>query len=642
MRRILVFVSVFLSLWLTLRAESATYYVSTSGDDSNSCSAAQAVGTAKRNPSNGAGCLSPGDTLYIRAGTYNVGLWSGPPGGNSESQRVTIAGYPPDGSRQAILNFFGNGNGLDLGAGQQYITFDNLVIDGSGVTNAVIKLTGTPTSGAHHINFTNGEIRRGGQGLQDGPTEGNQGILIGGPGSNLVSNMSIHDNGNSVRVHGIYVRAPNNIWEKNDIFGHAGFGIHNYEGSDEQANNNNISRGNRLHRNAVGLLLSYGQNQKAYNNVIYENTAWAVQSYAGSGHIFVNNTVYNNAQDAFNIGSDAIMCNNITFGNGNNNASGTSNLNSNPGLANPGAGDVHLNENATTAINQGTSSCQVSSLVTTDFYGNTRPVGGAWDIGAAEFGGTGPPTCPNGCTCTITPGVCDTPPVVTQEPIAWWKFDEGVGTTASDFTSGVARPQHTGTLVGGTTWTPGRVGSFAVQLDGVNDAVTIPDSVLTAWGADQSMCLWAQVANTTMIGSGNFKQTLVNLSADSTNGVRLAVNDVSTPPGQWWVTILAGGTKIAAGTSAAAFTNNNWVHLCYTLASSVLKLYVNSVQATTLTNDSFDPALANVLGGRDATTGNLGGMLDNVKIWSRALSAAEIVTEFGGAVGRISHRGMFK
>jgi Concanavalin A-like lectin/glucanases superfamily/Right handed beta helix region len=631
LRRGLVLVGVLLSLYLATSASSATYYVSTSGNDSNSCSAATSVGTAKRNPANGADCLSAGDTLHIRAGTYNVGTWNGPPSGTS-SARVTIAGYPPDGVRQAVLTFSGGGNGLVLESGSTWITFDNLVFQGTDLTSALIKFTG-----AQRIRFTNSEVYGGG-------TQGF--LLVGNSSNNEFLKLIVHNNGVKLNLdHGFYFSAPDNIIDGCEIYANPGLGIHFYsEPPHTNVNANNIVRNSYVHDNGCGILLSNGDNQKAYNNLVIHNTSCGFLHYDGFNGLFLNNTIYNNGGDAFDFRDDGfspVVCNNIILNNGSNSTSGASTTSNNitsgsVAFVNAGANDYHLAAGATNAIDKGTSGCSVSSNVTTDFEGIPRPVNGAWDIGAYEFGGTGT-ICPVNCTCTITPGVCD-PVVGEQNPVAWWKFDEGVGTTASDF-SGHA---HTGTLVGGTTWTPGRVGSFAVQFDGVDDAVTIPDSVLTSWSADQSICLWAQVVNPSLIGSGNFKQTLVNLSPDSSNGVRLAVNEVSTPNGQWWVTVLAGGTIIAAGTSATPFTSNTWVHLCYTMTNTILALYVNSVQATTISNDAFTPAVANVLGGRDATTGNLGGKLDNVKIWNRALSAAEIVTEFGGTVGRVSHRGMFK
>src|SRR4030095_10266109 len=53
--------------------------------------------------------------------------------------------------------------------------------------------------------------------------------------------------------------------------------------------------------------------------------------------------------------------------------------------------------------------------------------------------------------------------------VAYWKFDEGSGTTVSD-SSGNG---NTGTLVNGPLWTAGRVGN-ALFFDGIDDNITVP------------------------------------------------------------------------------------------------------------------------------------------------------------------------
>src|SRR5262245_14879571 len=56
----------------TIDIEAATYYVSTSGNNANSCATAQGMdASARRNVAQGLACLGSGDTLRIQAGTYN-------------------------------------------------------------------------------------------------------------------------------------------------------------------------------------------------------------------------------------------------------------------------------------------------------------------------------------------------------------------------------------------------------------------------------------------------------------------------------------------------------------------------------------------------------------------------------------------
>ena len=61
-------------------AYCATYYTAKSGSNSNSCAQAQNVSTPKLTIGAGIGCLSSGETLIVKAGTYNESLDSTPSG----------------------------------------------------------------------------------------------------------------------------------------------------------------------------------------------------------------------------------------------------------------------------------------------------------------------------------------------------------------------------------------------------------------------------------------------------------------------------------------------------------------------------------------------------------------------------------
>src|SRR5439155_9580334 len=71
-------------------ATGAKFYVSLIGSDSNLGTLSQPFATIKH----GASLLKPGDTLYIRAGTYAEELVDAIPGGTSWTSPVTVAAYP--------------------------------------------------------------------------------------------------------------------------------------------------------------------------------------------------------------------------------------------------------------------------------------------------------------------------------------------------------------------------------------------------------------------------------------------------------------------------------------------------------------------------------------------------------------------
>src|SRR6266516_4060767 len=71
------------------KGEAETYYVATDGTDSNSGTEERPFKTLGR----GVRDLSPGDTLYVKNGTYTGGL-AFIPSGTSWDNPVTIAAYP--------------------------------------------------------------------------------------------------------------------------------------------------------------------------------------------------------------------------------------------------------------------------------------------------------------------------------------------------------------------------------------------------------------------------------------------------------------------------------------------------------------------------------------------------------------------
>src|SRR5689334_20736467 len=61
-------------------AQGTTYYASKAGNDSVSCAAAQSASRPKRTITGGISCLAAGDTLLVRAGSYDEQITSVPSG----------------------------------------------------------------------------------------------------------------------------------------------------------------------------------------------------------------------------------------------------------------------------------------------------------------------------------------------------------------------------------------------------------------------------------------------------------------------------------------------------------------------------------------------------------------------------------
>lgn len=389
---------------------ATTYYTSTNGSDSNNGS----INTPFKTLSKGVSVLTPGDTLYIRSGTYYESLENNIPGGTSWQTPVTVSGYPgetvtlrPSGNR--VIEF--------TGSTKKYIVIDNLILDASSASIDAVKLsassvnldTGIITNPPGPIRFKNSEIKN---------AKG-QGFLVIGDGNEFI-NLKVHNNGTTDHDHGFYISSSNNLIENCEIYNNAGWGIQIYTGSDAIRANSNVIRNNKVHDNAaaqtlapgmtyvrgVGIGLYNGDNNIAYNNVIWNNSTGIAVNYSSSNIKVFNNTLYSNRKNVswasnIEIGSGAYNArvqNNIMWGPGgtiNDSGAGTvkdHNITTDPRFMTPGT-DFRLQPNSP-AIDAGISLSEVNN----DISGQTRPKGSGYDIGAYEY------------LATVTPPI--TPPPV--------------------------------------------------------------------------------------------------------------------------------------------------------------------------------------------------------------------------------------
>ncbi|MDT7041556.1 right-handed parallel beta-helix repeat-containing protein [Candidatus Nitronereus thalassa] len=367
---------------------ASNYYVATNGNDGNSCSSAKSESTPKKTINSGVGCLAPGDTLYVKSGTYNEWLNNSIPGGTSWSSPVTVSAYP--GHTVIIKGPSGVDRTIHIqGANKKYIILNGLIVDAQNSNYDAIKLTRNGAGDeANHIRIQNCEIRNA----------KNIGIMVGvGSDSHEFLNLNLHDNG-TVDVKGdglygyaIYIEGSNSVLEESIIWNSGSWGVHVYNGHDNNANNNiirkNIIYDNAMKRNTGGVIIGSGSGNMVYNNIIRNNYKGIRLNRAAK--VF-HNTVYDNPSMAVELasgGSSSEIRNNIFWKNGTNGIVGSAisshNLSSNPGFVSESNNDFKLTSSSL-AIDAGTNLSEVSD----DFLGGSRPQGNKSDIGAYEYGVT--------------------------------------------------------------------------------------------------------------------------------------------------------------------------------------------------------------------------------------------------------------
>lgn len=383
-------------------SEAAVYYVATTGSDNNSCTTATNISVPKRTINSGIGCLKAGDTLYIRAGTYIEWINSNVPGGSSWTSPTTVSGY--SGETVTLQPPVGASWVINLSTGtQQYIIFNNLILDARNVSYDAFKIqySASAGSGAHHIRLQNSEVKNAAYGKSGSGALG-QGIAVfGGSDANKgccneFINLKVHNNGVTYFDHGFYVGTANNLIEKCDVYSNAGFGIHLYNGSSGGVDNNTVrynnshQNGNNANQIGAGILLSTGQNDLAYDNIVWGNKS-GIEIKASGSKVY-NNTIYNNTgpyTSGLYIGpgvQNVVLKNNIAYSNSTNidnqgsNTILSNNFTNNPNFVDVASGNFNLLAGSP-AIDTGITVSEVLN----DYVGVSRPQGSAYDIGAYEY-----------------------------------------------------------------------------------------------------------------------------------------------------------------------------------------------------------------------------------------------------------------
>ncbi|MCE7011908.1 PQQ-dependent sugar dehydrogenase [Kibdelosporangium philippinense] len=199
-------------------------------------------------------------------------------------------------------------------------------------------------------------------------------------------------------------------------------------------------------------------------------------------------------------------------------------------------------------------------------------------------------------------------------PVAAYNFNEGSGSTLTDRTGG----GHTG-VVSGATWGAGRNGG-ALSFDGVNDLVTVEDSNLLDLTNGMTLSAWVRPSS----GAAAWRTVLLKERTDGLAYGLYSDNGASRPSA--WLRVGADD-RFVDGT--AAVPANTWTHLAVTYDATTIRLYVNGNQVATVPSAGSMTVSGNPLriGGNLIWGEYFGGLIDDIRIYNRPLSATEIGTD---------------
>jgi hypothetical protein len=210
------------------------------------------------------------------------------------------------------------------------------------------------------------------------------------------------------------------------------------------------------------------------------------------------------------------------------------------------------------------------------------------------------------------------PPPVPGGLVAAYSFNEGSGTTLID-RSGKG---HTGTISGAVWTTLGKYGG-ALTFDGVNDWVTVSDAAdldlttgmtIEAWVRPSILGSWRTVV---------LKQSPSGLaySLYASNDRSVAETDVSI------------GSDVGAA-APVALAVNAWSHVAASYDGTMLRLFVNGVEVGSRPVSGSMLTSTGVLriGGNSVWSEFFAGRIDEIRIYDRALTQAEIAADMAAPI----------
>jgi Tfp pilus assembly protein PilX len=197
-------------------------------------------------------------------------------------------------------------------------------------------------------------------------------------------------------------------------------------------------------------------------------------------------------------------------------------------------------------------------------------------------------------------------------PVASYALDSASGTTAIDTIAA-----RNGTLNSGPTWTSGR-NAGGLRFDGFDDFVEIPNA--SAFQVTTSLTVAGWIRQTSAFPTGTFVCTILRKGDGNPNNWQLCLTNGRVE----FVLENGDGSGVQGNT---VLSTNTWHHVAATWDGANVRVYVNGVLDNTpvartaaIGTDTRPVYLGGRVGATDITT----GVLDDVRFYSRALTAEEI------------------
>lgn len=205
--------------------------------------------------------------------------------------------------------------------------------------------------------------------------------------------------------------------------------------------------------------------------------------------------------------------------------------------------------------------------------------------------------------------------IVTEGLIGYWSFDR---TTITDKTVEDIWGNNDGTINGDPKIVEGKVGE-ALEFDGIDDFVeTTPSATLSLTDAG-TLEAWIK-------GTGTSMEIARIIQTGVDNGIEIGINNagygsVSAVLGPW-----------INATSTYTINDDKWYYIAAVFSGAKLSLYVDgelNEEASGVDNLNMQTESRIVIGQHPLASNFFDGLIDEVRVYNRALDEKEILQNFG-------------
>jgi uncharacterized repeat protein (TIGR01451 family) len=215
---------------------------------------------------------------------------------------------------------------------------------------------------------------------------------------------------------------------------------------------------------------------------------------------------------------------------------------------------------------------------------------------------------------------CETDPTL----VGCWQMEEGSGMVLVDGSSF----GNDASVIGAPAWAAGKIGTYALDLNGSSDYALVPD--------DASLDLTTNVTVATWIKPEQYAtKSIINKAVHgSVNGYELSLamtkSDDSSQRAFFRINQVAQLDTCRINAATMYPIDGTWMHVAATFDGTIMKLYINGVLESSLTDPLCTLIATNNqplgIGGQSDGLDNrqFMGWMDDVRVYNRALTLEQI------------------